>query len=163
MLRRSSCSARLAIKSFVMSSLLDAYRPAHYEDQYSVQLIDRPLLAPRQMFERMFKSLPWWIAWLMKLRGVLVKPLGLKGGEFEQHVDQMIIAQDERELVWGMDDRHLGFYVSMRCEPMVGNSQTVSITTVVKFNNAMGKVYFWFIKPFHRAIIGNLLHRLKRD
>ncbi len=37
--------------------------------------------------------------------------------------------------------------------------KNVSVTTAVKFNNALGRVYFFFIKPFHRMIVPILFKR----
>ena len=40
--------------------------------------------------------------------------------------------------------------------------QTFTITTVVKFNNRLGRLYFFFIRPFHKVIIRSMLKRVAK-
>ena len=41
--------------------------------------------------------------------------------------------------------------------------QSIRITTVVKYHNSLGKVYFFFIRPFHALICKWLLKRAARN
>ena len=52
-----------------------------------------------------------------------------------------------------MDDSHLLFYVSVFICPEEGGRQTTEVSTWVKYHNRIGRVYFFFIKPFHRVIV----------
>ena len=39
----------------------------------------------------------------------------------------------------------------------------VSLSTIVRISNIIGKVYFFLITPFHRLIIPNILKRLSGE
>ena len=41
----------------------------------------------------------------------------------------------------------------------IGND-LIDITTVVQYHNALGKAYFFFIKPFHRMIVPRVAKEL---
>ncbi len=54
--------------------------------------------------------------------------------------------------VLGADDYHLNFRVLLDIRDNV-----LSCKTQVHFNNALGKIYFFFVKPFHRWIVPPML------
>lgn len=66
------------------------------------------------------------------------------------------------EEIFGRQDKHLSFYVSLWCGNFHGNRQVLRITTIVKYNNILGRVYFFFIKFFHYVIIRSLLNHIKK-
>ena len=41
----------------------------------------------------------------------------------------------------------------------IGND-LIDITTVVQYHNALGKAYFFFIKPFHKMIVPRVAKEL---
>lgn len=141
-------------------TLLARFLPVDYFDTCQREVRGKKEFSPKELLEMMFTRLPWWIGGLMRLRNLLVKPLGLKGDGFAEHLSEMIQCQNEREIVWGMNDHHLCFYVSVGCSSKDDDKQTIGITTLVKYNNLMGKVYFFVIKPFHRMIVKSLLKRI---
>lgn len=142
------------------NTLLAQFLPANYSDTFQREVIGQEAFTPEELLSSLFIRTPWWVDSLMKLRNMLVKPLGLKGGEFKEHLAEMVLCQNESEIVWGMNDKHLCFYVSIGCSEWVENRQTASITTIVKYNNFVGKAYFFLIKPFHRIIIKSILKRI---
>jgi len=77
-----------------------------------------------------------------------VKPFGIEGGDILTSEDY-IIEDTENEAIMRKDDKHLLFYVSIA---KIGNN-LIDVTTVVQYHNALGKVYFFFIKPFHKMIV----------
>lgn len=145
----------------IQDSLLSAFLPAHYIDTYQRDIYDAETLTAEKLFYTMFTDFPWWIGGLMKLRNTIVKPLGLKIGGFEERLSEMVQCHNDRELVWGMNDKHLCFYVLMWCNEKSEDKQTIGITTIVKYNNRLGRAYFFVIKPFHRLIVKSLLNRIK--
>ncbi len=60
--------------------LIDKYLPSDYSDSVSKRIKPVESLTPDGIFEAMFCNFPKPVAWLMKMRNVLVKPLGLQGG-----------------------------------------------------------------------------------
>lgn len=94
-----------------------------------------------------------------KLRNTIVKPLGLEVG---MRFADTICEQNAQEVVFGMPDKHLTFHASLWCGEKEPGGQTFTITTVVKFNNRLGRLYFFFIRPFHKVIIRSMLKRVAK-
>lgn len=146
-------------KSMCRNSLIDKYLPADYMDSHSREVVGRRSMTPNEFCDMAFNQLPKWIDWLMKLRNVIVKPLGLDtGGKFTD----MICDESVDEVVFGMPDKHLTFYVSMWCGEYIDNKQNLMITTVVRYNNTLGKVYFFVIRPFHSMIVSSILRKIDK-
>ena len=59
------------------------------------------------------------------------------------------------------DDRHLFLEIKIECGELVKSEQAISICTSVKFHNALGRIYFFFIKPFHKLLCRMALNRIK--
>ena len=79
---------------------------------------------------------PCWINALFKLRNILVKFVGLKGAENDNVKDYLSIHVESKE-----------------------EQKIISAITLVNFNNKLGRIYFFVIKPFHGAIVKNMLKR----
>jgi hypothetical protein len=59
----------------------------------------------------------------------------------------------------GDDDKHLYYRISI----LKRNTEKrfeVYLTTIVKFKNNWGKIYFAFIKPFHKMVVKSMLKKL---
>jgi hypothetical protein len=65
------------------------------------------------------------------------------------------------ELLLGEDDRHLDFRVSVLLRDE-GEAQWATVTTVVRFHNALGRAYFAVVRPFHQLIVPALMRRALR-
>lgn len=146
----------------IEESLLNRYFPVDYYDSFERSVSGKQVLTPAELLHLVFSEFPWWVDVLMRLRNVLVKPFGLKNDGFERHLSDMVQGESDREIIIGMDDKHLAFYVSLWCSPEENNSQTVGVTTIVKYNNRLGRVYFFFVRPFHKLIIRNLLNNISK-
>ena len=64
----------------------------------------------------------------------------------------------EEEILIGEDDRHLDFRVSV-LRKTENECSWVIISTVVRYNNWLGKVYFNLIRPFHKLIVPAVMRR----
>ena len=64
----------------------------------------------------------------------------------------LVMGRHEREIVLGEDDSHLDFRVSVLVRP-----RSVVVSTVVTYNNRLGRIYFAAVKPFHRWIVSRTL------
>jgi hypothetical protein len=110
---------------------------------------------------------PGWVNALGKLRDLLVKPFGLKTEndiKIEQAEDREfdfapVLYRSEQEIVMGMNDKHLYFRMSVMKVARQNDSQ-VYLTTVVRFNNLGGRIYFTLIRLFHGLIVRTMLKRL---
>ena len=64
----------------------------------------------------------------------------------------------DTELVAGRDDKHLDFRFSLLKESG-GDTASVVVSTVCVVHNVFGKVYLFFVVPFHRWGVRRLLSR----
>lgn len=148
----------------VRNGLLSEYFPADYSDTFQKMRLRKPALNPEELMRRVFTCPPAWIYVLMKLRNILVKPFGLKTGKLEDRLPEMIRARNDREIVIGMEDTHLNFYVSLWCSSLQNGCQMLAVTTVVRYHNTWGRMYFLCIKPIHRILVKSLLNKsLKQE
>ena len=119
-----------------------------------------------EITQKLLKS-PGWVNALGKLRDILVKPFGLKtendikteqAGNHEFDFAPVIYRSNE-EIVMGMNDKHLYFRLSVLKIVHQSGSQ-VFLTTIVRFNNVGGRIYFALIRLFHGLIVRTMLKRL---
>jgi len=158
----------LAASAFPVTSFADAYAielPAG--DAHDVDALTL-LLAT---------SAPRWAEYLMWLRDRIVSLIGLHTARprapsptCASHLQPgdmvgmfRVFARSDDEILLGADDRHLDFRASMLVRRDASRSSAV-LTTVVHFNNSLGRAYFFVVRPFHRLIVTSLLrnvtHRL---
>ena len=101
-------------------------------------------------------TLPNWIDMLLEFRhSFIAKPFGLKTGDAA--VPE--IDRNENEIVLGDDDKHLYFRLSVM-KKNTGQEIEVYLTTVVKFHNIWGRLYFLPVKPFHKQVVKALLKKV---
>lgn len=137
---------------------------AKFGDSFRIAVNDDALDA-RQAAERMFLRLPGWIDGLMKLRNLVVAPLGLKTPTHTKTIvaDSIgpfpVVSATPKRLVAGFDDRHLDFRVIVDVTGCVPNRE-VTATTLVMTHNLLGRVYLATIMPFHRIIVPAMLRRV---
>lgn len=122
------------------------------------------------------KPLPGWIDCLMSVRDKIVCLFGLKTSEKERREnlpnnyrfvegEKMgffnFYSRTENEVILGEDDKHLNFRVSLLLETFIAEPciKRVIITTTVTYNNWIGPVYFFFVRPFHKIIVPIMLKK----
>lgn len=140
-------------------SLINNYLPADYLDFFSKEVVVNKNITPDTFFDMVFNRFPAWIDWLLKLRNKIVKPLGL---DTTSRFPDSVCERSANEIIWGMPDKHLNFNVSMWCGEYRDGKQELRITTVVKYNNWFGRLYFFVIRPFHGAIIKSILKNIDK-
>jgi hypothetical protein len=117
---------------------------------------------------------PRWVSMLMKLRNLIAAMLGLKTGSIPDEKpcsppyrsgDKLgffrLYERTANEIILGENDKHLDFRVSVFMGTNENNPamKTVVVSTAVTYNNWMGPVYFFFVKPLHRLIVPASLRR----
>jgi hypothetical protein len=137
------------------SAILNGFGDVHFHDIY--QIVANTDKSAAEISKELMR-LPAWASWLFKLRNAIVGVFGLKAGKSD--VAFPIISQTETEIVSGLGDTHLDFRASILKDPEAG---TISLTTVVHFNNVLGRVYFLPVKPFHKIIMRSLLKRYLKN
>jgi hypothetical protein len=152
----------------VSSGILKDFGKIDYCDSYQTEIITKESID--EITARIF-TIPEWVKFLMRIRNSIVSTFGLKTGDknYVQKADKYPVSskaifftvtdRNENEIVMAENDRHLNFRVSVM---MIRNKSatTVYLTTIVKFNNLFGNIYFFPVKPFHRIIIQSLLRRI---
>jgi len=134
-----------------------------FADGYSAQAL-RSYTDAEQAARAVFANPPGFVKGLMALRNGMVAPFGLKAGiDFKDRglgkIDVFpIISSNGSEVVVGGDDKHLDFRIWISVQPSPAGSK-VTISTLVKINNLLGRVYLFAIMPFHRLLSRSLLQR----
>jgi Protein of unknown function (DUF2867) len=119
--------------------------------------------------QRVMGRTPGWITWLMAARNLAVKPFRLKTeldrtGRRDETIGWFpVLDQSAREVVLGLDDRHLDFRILIEVKELGTGKQEVTASTAVKTHNLIGRVYLAIVKPFHRIIVPAMLAQVLTD
>lgn len=145
-----------------------ALAPCHYFDAFALRTSPATFGGVDNL-ARASAELPRWVEQLMALRNRVVRVFGLKtepdrppsaasdvilpGGTVGIFP---VLARTEDEILMGLDDKHLDFRFSLKLltEP---DGECAIATTTVRFKNVWGRLYFTFVKPFHKLIIPAML------
>ncbi len=137
---------------------------AQFMDAYRVEIGQTPLDA-RQACVNMVLHGPRWIEAMTRLRNILVRPFGLKtSGEGAPAPGGLIglfpvISETPERLVAGFDDYHLDFRIVADIAGH-GTSRHVTLTTLVRTHNLLGRTYLALILPFHKLIARSMMTRV---
>lgn len=141
--------------------LADALDRVDFQDAFSVDVDPSLPSDPKWWADRMLSDPPKSVAALMSARNLAMKPFGLKAGELDESGESEVFKPLDRtdsELLVGTDDRHLNFRGNLLTESADGR-MTVTIGTVVKFNNRFGRLYFLPVRPMHAHVIVPMMLR----
>lgn len=165
------------------SHLHSDFQPQHYVDAFTADFQDpQRQVGPREAAVAFFRSGPRWVGGLMGMRDAVVRLFGLKTSGRARDPEAAlaafqcvpgerigiftVLAVGAQEVVLGEDDRHLDFRVSLwlgdPLSPQAG-ARSLTISTVVRFHNRWGRLYFFPVKPFHRLIVPVMLRRTVRE
>ena len=156
---------------FPPASLLDRQLvdAAYYRDSYRAPLCKREA-SVTDIFHAIFAHRPVWMKLLFIIRNRVVALWGIHAEptskvmnpQLKQHYkigDTIgawpIFTMTENELIAGRDDKHLDFRVSIMRERVgegenEGSTSSVIVSTVCTVHNTFGKIYLFFIIPFHQ-------------
>jgi hypothetical protein len=153
-----------------------AFPRTSYADAYAVYLPVGRTFDVDALTWRLTASAPRWAEQLMWLRDRIVSPLGLRTARTRATPSDSapclepgdmagmfkVFERSDDEILLGGDDSHLDFRVSVLVQRGAMRSSAV-LTTVVRFNNGLGRAYFFVVRPFHRLIVTSMLRNLARD
>lgn len=148
----------------------DLIRNAYFHDSWRAPLLRRDL-AIVDLFFALFGHTPFWMKLLLIGRNAAARLVGLEAptvGEImrpavrkEYRVGEKIgpwpiffIGEDE--IVAGRNNKHLDFRLSV-LKTSDGDTMSVVVSTVCAVHNVFGKIYLFFITPFHRAGVRSLI------
>jgi hypothetical protein len=157
------------------SALVRSLERIDFADAYEVPM-RQPDLAVDAAYWAVFGAEPAWVRCLMNLRGHIAVRFGLThpfntpstspeqvpefrpGARVGPFTVQSIMAH---ELIVGDDDKHLNFRISA-LKTSRGGQFFLTISTAVEIHNALGHVYMFVVKPFHRFIAPFMVSRAVR-
>jgi hypothetical protein len=164
------------------NSILKTENSFEFIDGYKGDFVDRNNKIDIQTIGKLFFSTgPKWIDKLFAFRNKVVKLFGLKTadniskrqlqlenfkGELGEQVGLFkVIHKTDNEIILGEDDKHLDFRISLFLEPknIETNQNQLIISTLVKFNNRFGEIYFIPVRPFHKQIVPTVLKGILKE
>jgi hypothetical protein len=147
---------------------------AYYRDSYRAPLSRTPA-SVIDIFFGIFAHHPMWMKILLIVRNRIASFCGLDAPTASEIIDFKIkssygvgdkigvwpiFSLTETELVAGRDNKHLDFRLSV-LRVTDGETASVIVSTVCVVHNTFGKIYLFFIVPFHkwgaRRLISNAI------
>jgi len=153
----------------------------HYIDSYQFDILKPKNLSIDDLAYMILSSdSPKWEKALSHLRDSIVGLFGLKTGMISESqkthsaltqykpgdkiVFFPVIDRSESEIVMALNDKHLGFRVSLLMQNVQSSDlYSVYMTTIVQFHNIWGRIYFFPVKPFHKIIVKQSLKRFLKQ
>jgi hypothetical protein len=148
----------------------DTVRDAYFHDSYRAVLA-RPELGVIDIFFALFGHTPLWMKLLLIVRNAVAKLFGLEAPSVGEIMRPTISSEYRvgdkigpwpiyflagNELVAGRNNKHLDFRLSV-LRTKVGDATNVVVTTVCSVHNVFGRIYLFFIVPFHRIGVRALI------
>lgn len=146
------------------SQVYDYLGKTDFEDAYAFRS-QSPGDSMKDIYIKIFNTAPMWVEYALRLRNVLVAPFGLNT-EMDKNQAPSIKEGEksgifriyrilENEIIAGEDDKHLNFRVSVHRAP--GELPLITVSTIVEYNNAFGRMYMTLISPFHKMVVKSML------
>ena len=140
------------------SAIATAYASMNLADAFSIELPAEASTDPEVLARFIFAHQARWIGGARQLTSLNAQSGAGRLGIFK------IFSTSPAEIVLGEDDKHLDFRLSVLCS---GQSSPVAkrhltLSTVVHCNNFMGRLYIFFIAPFHRLVVKSSLRSAAR-
>jgi hypothetical protein len=143
---------------------------AYFRDAYQVPL-SRTELGIVDIFFGIFAHHPLWMKLLLIVRNKVASLAGLEAPTASEilHVETKnryavgekigvwpIFSLSENEIVAGRNNKHMDFRLSVLKVPN-GDGTSVVVSTICTVHNLAGKLYLFFIVPFHRCGVRKLM------
>jgi hypothetical protein len=150
----------------------DLIRNSDFHDCWRAPLA-RQDLSMVELFFALFGHTPLWMKLLLIVRNAAARLVGLESptvreimrpkvrrayGVGEKIGPWPIYFMADDEIVVGRDNKHMDFRLSL-LRARDGRAADVVVSTVCTVHNVFGKIYLFFIIPFHRAGVRSLLSR----
>lgn len=148
----------------------DLIRSAYFHDSYRVPLARRGLTIV-EIFFALFGHTPGWMKALLITRNAVARCSGLEAPTAAEILkptmrtsysvgDKIgpwpIFFISDDEIVAGRNNKHLDFRLSV-LRVTDGDAESVVVSTICSVHNLAGKIYLFFIVPFHRTGVQSLL------
>ena len=136
---------------------------ADFRDSYRAPLA-RPDLAIVDLFFALFGHTPLWMKLLLIVRNAAARLMGMEAPTVAEIIkpearDSYRVGEKsgpwpifflaDNEIVVGRNNKHMDFRLSVLKAP-AGDAMSVVVSTVCTVHNVFGRIYLFFIVPFHR-------------
>lgn len=146
-----------------------------YYDSYRGGFHSENPVTMKDCYAELFFNYPKWMILLFKIRNTLVRPFKLKTGDISIYNPEgepelkkgltlsafEVLECTNQEFILEIKDSHLDAYISVLLH-QIHKRYEVTLTTKVKYNNFLGRIYFFIIRPFHMIVVSALLQKLIR-
>lgn len=157
------------------SAVAAVYAEPDYADAYAVELLPGVSTDPEVLARFLFDRPSGLGRFLLRVRDALVGLWGLKTAGRALASGQAcgrigifrVYGLSDCEILLGEDDTHLDFRVSVLCSPaplrgVAPGRRQLTLSTVIRYHNVFGRLYFLVVGPFHRALVKSALRRAVR-
>jgi hypothetical protein len=143
---------------------------ADFHDSYRAPLA-HPDLAIVDLFFGLFGHSPLWMKLMLIVRNAAARLMGLEAPTVAEIMKPEarrscrvgekigpwpIFFMADNEIVAGRDNKHMDFRLSVLKEND-GDAADVVVSTICTVHNVFGKIYLFFIIPFHRTGVRSLI------
>ena len=153
------------------SQICQHLQHAHFFDAFQVNLppCQRSAL---EIYLSVVAKTPAWISFLMALRNRAAPVFGIKDLGALGNINCSKSASDycvgdrvgiftiyslsEEEIILVDSDKHLDAKISVR-KMQIDGANAVIVSTVVHVHNLLGRIYLFFVVPFHKKIVPSML------
>lgn len=148
----------------IESQLAASYAGSHLADAFAIDLPDHAPDDAMALAREALADPPRWFRALLAMRDAAVKPFGLKTtAAMREHLAQIgvehvdifrVLSSSREEAIFGEQDRHLDFKLSILIRRVEGSTRREAVaTTVVHCHNLLGKSYLAAILPGHIVVV----------
>jgi hypothetical protein len=148
----------------------DLIASADFRDCYRAPL-PRPELGIVEIFFALFGHTPLWMKLLLIVRNAVARLFGLEVPAVSEIMKPAVRNEyrvgekigpwpiffiGDNEIVAGRDNKHMDFRLSV-LKAVEGDAMSVVVSTICSVHNVFGKIYLFFIVPFHRHGVRTLM------
>lgn len=143
------------------------FEQVDYADCYAASIpADRPAPGVDRLARGFFSDgMPRWIRRIVEMQEGTARKAGRDSGwtlvdpaepsrvvPGQRVGPWLAVARTETEIVFREDSPHLDFAFSLNIRE-AEDSRRIEATTLVRFHNAAGRIYFAPVRPFHRRLV----------
>jgi hypothetical protein len=143
---------------------------AYFHDCYRAPLA-RPELGIIEIFFALFGYTPLWMKLLLIARNAAARPAGLEVPTVNEIMQPTVRSEyrvgekigpwpiffiGDNEIIAGRNNKHMDFRLSV-LKAIDGDAISVVVSTICSVHNVFGKIYLFFIVPFHRNGVRSLM------
>lgn len=147
-----------------------------FADAIEASFRSRKNVQPARLLPLFFAAIPTPARWLLGVREVLARLVGLKTAQSRRQVEREmrhfrgrvgerialfeVLAASPNELLTGVNDRHLDFRLSFLIQPTSPGTYRLWLLTMVQAHNKLGRGYMAMVKPFHSWLMGRVVRKM---